>query len=625
VPAAGARILLLDAGSNVVPPGVTGEICIGGPGLARGYLRRPELTAEKFVADPLDPGQRLYRTGDLGRWRADGVMEYLGRSDRQVKVRGVRIEPGEVEAALLAHASIEAAVVEATRLVPATDHGTHFCTRCGLPSNYPGVHYDEAGVCDQCRGFDSYRTRVGRYFRTLHDLEAEIAAARVRRRGDYDCLLLLSGGKDSTYALCRLVELGARVMTFTLDNGYISEGAKANIRRVTEQLGVPHVFGTTPAMNAIFVDSLKRHSNVCNGCFKTLYTLGARHARAHGIPLVVTGLSRGQFFETRLTGELFADATAGPDHIDRIVLEARKAYHRADDAVADLLHTDDFRDDAIFDDVTFLDFYRYSDVGLEEMLAYLARHVPWIRPADTGRSTNCLINQAGIFVHLRERGFHNYAFPYSWDVRMGHKARDTALAELRDDIDPYEVRRILTEIGYDPPAAGPAVDTEVRLVCYYVADRPLPSDSLRAHLAGLLPEAMIPRHFVHLERIPLTTNGKVDRRALPDPDTLRPSLATAYIAPRTPVEERIERIWCDVLRLERVGVGDSFLDLGGNSLLAIQIIARVNQAFGVDLPLRSAFEAATVAALGHLVEEALFAEIAAMTDEEAARLAVTDP
>lgn len=624
-PAASARIVLLDEASNIVPAGVIGEICIGGPGLARGYLHRPALTAARFIADPLLPDERLYRSGDLGRWRNDGVMEYLGRIDQQVKVRGVRIEPGEIEAALLAHPGITAAVVDAIRIVPSSSATVHFCSRCGLPSNYPGVRYDTAGVCNLCLRFDGYRDKVRRYFRTLADLRNEITAARQRRRGTHDCLMLLSGGKDSTYALSRLVDMGARVMAFTLDNGYLSEGAKANIRRVTGQLGVPHVFGSTPAMNAIFVDSLKRHSNVCNGCFKTLYTLGARFAREKGIPLVVTGLSRGQFFETRLTEELFLDETVDSDRIDRIILAARKAYHRTDDAVAELLETDDFRQDAIFEEVTFLDFYRYCDVGLDEMLEYLAQHVPWIRPSDTGRSSNCLINQAGIFVHLGERGFHNYAFPYSWDVRMGHKQRDAALAELRDDIDPYEVRRILAEVGYDAPVATSTHDVDVRLVGYYVANAPLTLESLRAHLARRLPESMIPQHLVWLDRIPLLPGGKVDRRGLPDPDGARPLLPTAYVPPRTPLEERIARIWADVLRLERVGAEDAFLELGGNSLLAIRVIARVNQAFGVDLPLRSAFEASTVAALAHFVEAALLAEIAEMTDEEAERLAVRGP
>jgi long-subunit acyl-CoA synthetase (AMP-forming) len=113
-PISNTQLYVLDPHRNPVPVGVRGEIYVGGEGLALGYWNRPELTAERFVENPIAPeeSKRLYRTGDLGRWRGDGEIEYLGRVDTEVKLRGMRIDLGEIESALVSHAGVREGAVE---------------------------------------------------------------------------------------------------------------------------------------------------------------------------------------------------------------------------------------------------------------------------------------------------------------------------------------------------------------------------------------------------------------------------------------------------------------------------------------------------------------------------------
>ncbi|RSZ60393.1 amino acid adenylation domain-containing protein [Massilia atriviolacea] len=142
-PISGIRTYVLDQDLNLAPQGMAGELYLGGIGLARGYLGRAGLTADRFVADPLSgSGERLYRTGDLVRWNADGQIDYLGRIDHQIKIRGLRVELGEIEAALLAQEEVREAVVVATS-------GTGGLRLAAYVSAAAAQHIDDASLREQ--------------------------------------------------------------------------------------------------------------------------------------------------------------------------------------------------------------------------------------------------------------------------------------------------------------------------------------------------------------------------------------------------------------------------------------------------------------------------------------------
>jgi amino acid adenylation domain-containing protein len=147
------------------------------------------------------------------------------------------------------------------------------------------------------------------------------------------------------------------------------------------------------------------------------------------------------------------------------------------------------------------------------------------------------------------------------------------------------------------------VPSDTRLVAYVVRGMgdALDAAALRAHLQKLLPEHMVPSAFVLLESLPLTPNGKVDRKALPAPDVMQDGHG-AYVAPRSPLEERLAGLFAQVLRLERVGIHDDFFAVGGHSLLATQLVSRLRKELDAELPLRAFFEAPTVAALAERLE-----------------------
>ncbi|MFJ3928429.1 amino acid adenylation domain-containing protein, partial [Streptomyces sp. NPDC090022] len=247
------------------------------------------------------------------------------------------------------------------------------------------------------------------------------------------------------------------------------------------------------------------------------------------------------------------------------------------------------------------------------------------RPVPVGVAGEIYVAGGGLargYLHrpdLTEERFplNPYGAPGERMYRSGDVARwlaDGTLEHLGRADDQVKIRGFRIELGEIETAlvrhdlvretvviAHQGADGHKRLVAYVVADEAIPTADLRAHLARTLPDYMVPALFVPLERLPLTPSGKVDRRALPAPELRTEQLGTPYTAPRDATEEALAEVWSEVLGVEKVGVHDNFFDLGGDSILSIQVISRARQA-GLKLSSKLLFVHQTVAELAAVVE-----------------------
>jgi amino acid adenylation domain-containing protein len=190
-------------------------------------------------------------------------------------------------------------------------------------------------------------------------------------------------------------------------------------------------------------------------------------------------------------------------------------------------------------------------------------------------------------------------------------------------IEPGEIEAVLSahaEVREARVIVSDDASGEKRLVAYVVGD--VEAEELRAHLRESLPEYMVPAAFVMLDALPLTPNGKVDVRALPAPQ-LAPA-EERYVAPRTPVEEVLAEIWAEVLRLERVGAHDRFLDLGGHSLLATRLLAHIQATFGLEISIRDVFSMPSLEGMAGEIERRIYEDIAILSDDEAEQLVASN-
>ncbi|HWN69351.1 MAG TPA: amino acid adenylation domain-containing protein [Haliangium sp.] len=522
-PVAGAALHVLDSAMHPVPPGVTGEIYVASPGLARGYLGDAAQTAARFVPDPFGPaGGRLYRTGDLGRFDATGALHFVGRIDKQVKIRGQRVELEEIEAGLSAHSGVARCAVRLHE------------DRTGAPALIAFVQ-----LADEVHSFSAQGATYRVY--TL--------AQRPELRAAMDGLHL-----DAWPAFFDGDAVMKRMWPRIFDEAPQYQFAVTDASGAVVAAGnsLPFVWDGTPADLPPGWDDALTRGVTDRDRGKTPDTL-----------LMLTGVvspaAQGLGLSTLLL-QVFQSLARGHG-LSRIVVPVRPTGKDAHPEMSFASYCELTRDDGLSVDPWLRSHLRAGG----KILGYALASQPIVAPVDTWRRWTGL------------------EFPTS-----GEYAISGGLQPLRIDLDEGIGR-------YDDPS----VWVEHRL-----GTRTWPQidpAALREFLRESLPVAMIPDRFVYLDRLPLTDSGKIDEPALP---TSIPgaSWQRPHTPPQNPTQARLVEIWHRVLGFEQIGIHDDFYELGGHSIHAVQMLARVADAFGRTIPLRQLFQERTVAALARLLD-----------------------
>ena len=666
-PISNARIYILDDHRQPVPIGWVGEIYVGGEGVARGYLNRAELTAERFLTDPFSaqPHARMYRTGDLGRWLADGTIEFCGRNDQQVKIRGYRVELGEVEAHLsrdprvkeaavtpwgegserrlvgyvVEEASAEASSEEAVRRWQTlfeesyqeeqTDDAPSFA---GWNSSYTGRALPEADMQEWLSAtIDRIRELEPRKVLELgcgsgllvEQLAPHCAAYRatdfspnvVRRlqrwlqaRPALRHVALAQATAldiDEAAASCDTIVLNSVVQYFP-DMEYLVAVLERAVAALADG-------------GKIFIGDV-RHRGLLRAFHSSVQLSRAAGNLSAGQLKARIDRALQQEKELVIDPEFFR---ALQQHLPRISgIEVELKRGQADNELTR------YRYDAT------LHIGRYSEPVPQQWLlwngeksdlpAQLSRFLTAHRPAG-----------------IRISGVRNARI--AGDLLIVRKLEacedDVEVAELREQlraveqggIDPEEVCQLAESRGFRVRASWMrgAADGSLEFtlidpgqseyaVAAGTADTPVPSGpawscyahepllekqrqaaalarQLREQLDGELPEYMVPSAIVVMDELPLTPNGKLDRTRLPTP-AFDASRAEPYAAPQGAVEEALAAVWQEILCVERIGRNDSFFELGGNSLLAIQVAGGANR-LGLRIEGRQIIEHENIASL----------------------------